>query len=196
MSELGKYVVSEGKVFEPLDDNKYQVEIYKAESEMGLKFQTAIPEAQLKITFVVLDEDKTVAEEGVQVPVRGRRLWTQTTTVFSPVGSKKPTKLTQLTTAVFGHELEKAEVETFDENDLTGKQLCVMVGPKVRADGSKGNKILSYSKAVKQLPKYDDSEWAERNKPDVVKKSEAVDTSGFEADMDKLAEENAKKAKK
>jgi hypothetical protein len=205
----GHYTVSEGKTFEPLVDDKYQVEVYKAEPFMGTEYQSSIPQEQVKFTFVVLNDDKTVMDEGQEVSVRGRRLWLQTTTQFSPVGSKKPTNLTQLVAAVFGKELEPAEVEVFDHNDLLGKQLLVMVGQKKRQDGTIGNKILSFSKITKELPKFDESEFADSLKARTnVKKSEPVtavpakevkppaksEAETFEADMDKATAEHVKKA--
>lgn len=118
----------------------------------------------------------------------------QTTTKFSPVGSKKPTNLTQLVAAVYNHELEAPEVETFDETDLLGKQLCVLVGQKNREDGSIGNKILSFSKVVKQLEKYDDSEFATSRQGAVKKSAPAIADTGedFEAEMDKAAKAKSK----
>jgi len=190
---MGKYSVSEGKVFEALPVDKYQLEIYEAKPFTGTEYGKSTPQEQVKFTFVVLNDDKTVLEEGVEVPVRGRRLWLQTTTMFSPVGSKKPTNLTQLVAAVVGHELESTEVEAFDEVSIIGKQLCVLVGQKNREDGSVGNKILSFSKIAKELPKYSDGEFGEGRKEAVKKSQAAVPSTGdFEKDMNELA---AKKAK-
>ena len=184
---MAKYSVSEGKTFEALPADKYQVEIYEAKPFTGTEYGTSNPQDQVKFTFVILNDDKMAPEGNVEVPARGRRLWLQTTTKFSPVGSKKSTNLTQLVVAVYGHELESAEVEVFDETDLLGKQLCVLVGQKSREDGSIGNKILSFSKAVKQLEKYDDSEFATSRKEAVGKSAPAVVDSGedFEAEMTK-----------
>ncbi len=181
---MGRYTVNEGKTFEPLKEDKYQVEIYGAEPYTGTEYQSTIPQEQVKFTFVILDEDKTCPENGVEVPVRGRRLWDQTTTVFSPVGSTKPTKLTQITAAVFGHELAPEEVAVFEEADLIGKQLCVMVGKKIRTDKSVGNKILSFSPADKQLPKYDDSDFGDGRKAEVKKSQPAIAPDDFEKEMD------------
>jgi len=191
---MGKYVVSEGRVFEALPADKYTAEIYEAKPFTGTEYGTSNPQDQVKFTFVVLNNDKMIPEGDIEVPARGRRLWLQTTTKFSPVGSKKSTNLTQLVAAVFGHELEPAEVEVFDETDLLGKQLCLLVGQKNREDGSIGNKILSFSKADKQLEKYDDSEFASNRKEAVRKSAPAVVDSGedFEAEMDKAV---AKKVK-
>lgn len=186
---MGIFSVSEGKYFEPLTDDKYQVEIYGAEPFTGTEFQSSVPQEQVKFTFMVLDQDKTYNDQGKDVPVRGRMLWDNTTTKTSPVGSTKPTKLTQLTSAVFGHELTQEEVDKLEVSDFVGKQLCVMVGQKTRQDGTIGNKILSYSKATKQLPKYDDSERMGGQGQTVTKKSApaVADVSDFEAEMDAQA---------
>ena len=191
---MGKYSVSEGKTFEALPADKYQVEIYEAKPFTGTEYGTSNPQEQVKFTFVILNDDKMVPEGDVEVPARGRRLWLQTTTKFSPVGSKKSTNLTQLVAAVYGHELEAPEVETFDETDMLGKQLCVLVGQKNREDGSIGNKILSFSKVVKQLEKYDDSEFATSRKEAVRKSAPAIADTGedFEAEMDKAAKAKSK----
>lgn len=189
---MGKYTISEGKSYEALPDDKYQVEIYAAEPFVGTEYQSQVPQDQVKFTFVILNDDKTVLEDGVQVPARGRRLWLQTTTIFSPVGFKKQTNLTLLAAAVYGHELEEKEVTAFDEKDLLGKQLCLMVGQKRRQDGSTGNKILSFSKAEKLLSKYDDSEFkASRQAAVKVSQGVGADPDSFEADMDKMAKEKA-----
>ncbi len=190
---MAKYSVSEGKTFEALPADKYQVEIYEANPFTGTEYGTSNPQEQVKFTFVVLSDDKTVPEGGVEVPARGRRLWLQTTTKFSPVGSKKPTNLTLLVAAVFGHELEPEEVGVFSETDLLGKQLCVLVGQKNREDGSIGNKILSFSRAVKQLEKYDDSEFATSRKEAVRKSAPAIADPGdsFVKEMEAAAAEAA-----
>lgn len=190
---MGKYSVSEGKMFEALPADKYQVEIYDAKPFTGTEYGTSNPQEQVKFTFVILDDNKMVSEGDVEVPARGRRLWLQTTTKFSPVGSKKSTNLTQLVAAVYGHEFEAPEVEAFEETDLLGKQLCVLVGQKNREDGSIGNKILSFSKATKQLSKYDDTEFATSRKEAVKKSTPAVaDGEDFEAEMDKAAKAKSK----
>ena len=195
---MGKYTMSTGKEFGPLPEDKYQVEIYAAEPFMGTKFNSVEEQERLKITFVILDEDKKMLEDGVEVPVRGRRLWSRTSTVFSPVGSKKATNLTKLVSAVFGHELEQAEVDTFEESDLLGKQLCVMVDAKAGTDGTVWNNVLSFSKATKQLPKYDDSEFASNRKEAVRKSSPAIVDSGdsFVKEMEAAAAEAALKESK
>src|SRR3990167_7047565 len=124
---MGKYTMNSGKNFEPLPEDKYQVEIYAVEPFMGTKFNSAEEEERLKFTLVILDEDKKMLEEGVEVPIRGRRLWSRTSTEFSPPGSKKPTNLTKLVAAVIGHEATQEEADAFDEAALIGNQLCVMV---------------------------------------------------------------------
>src|SRR3990167_7819034 len=119
--------MNSSKSFDPIPEDKYQVEIYAAEPFMGTKFKSTEEQARVKFTFVILDEDKKMLEEGVEVPVRGRRLWSRTSTEFSPPGSKKPTNLTKLVAAVIGHEATQEEADAFDEAALIGKQLCVMV---------------------------------------------------------------------
>lgn len=190
---MGNYSMSSGKSFEPLPEDKYTVEVFDAETYMGTKYRSTEEELRVKFTFVILDEDKTMTEDGAEVPVRGRRLWARTTTKFSQPGSSKPTKLTKLVAAVIGHEPTQEEADSFDEKTLIGKQLCVMVDAKPGEDGTIWNNVLSFSKATKQLPKFDELDAAE-NKKTAVKKSQPVtDTTDFEADMDKLAAEKAKK---
>lgn len=187
---MGKFSMGTGKNFEPLPEDKYQVEVLGAELFMGTKFRSTEEEERLKVTFVVLDKDKTFVEDGVNTPVYGRRLWARTSTMFSPPGSKKPTNITKLVAAVYGHEFETAEADVFDEQDLIGKQLCVMVDAKAGPDGRVWNNILSFSKATKELPKYDELEGKE-----MVKKSQPAvkaNTDDFVKEMDAEA---AKKKK-
>jgi len=183
---MGKYSMNSGKDFSPIPEDKYTVEIYAAEIFTGTKFQSTEEAQRLKITFVILDEDKKMPEEGKEVPVRGRRLWARTSTVFSPPGSKKSTNLTKLVAAAYGHELEEAETSVFDETDLLGKQLCVMIDAKAAPDGKVWNNVLSYSKATKELPKWDELEGTKHD-PKVKESKSATAGDDFEKSMDEAA---------
>jgi hypothetical protein len=107
--------------------------------------------------------------------------------------------LTKLVAAALGHELDQTEVDGFNESTLLGKQLCVLIDAKAGTDGTVWNNIISYSKATKQLPKFDDSEMKDRQ---AVKKSQPAvaddkvvtyaDPDSFEKEMDANV---AKKAK-
>lgn len=185
--------MSSGKEFAPLPPNMYQVEIFAAETYEGAKFHSTEIETKLKLTLVILDEDKTMVEGSVEIPVRGRRLWARMPARFSIPGSKKATNLTKMVAVVFGHEFEQAEVDAFDEADLIGKQVCVLVDAKPSDDGTVWNNVLSFSKASKQMPKYDELSDHPGSKETVTKKSEPVDTKGFEEEMDELMASKAKK---
>ena len=75
-----------------------------------------------------------------------------------------------------------------------------MVTQETRQDGSIGNKIISFSKATKELPKYDDSEFAEKEKlfRTIIEPPPEANNSGsdFVAEMDaEAAKAKAKVAK-
>lgn len=187
--------INEGKSFDPVPEDKYQVQVTDVEAVIQMNYQGTQEEERLRYTFTILDPDKTMQDEaGNPAPLRGRKLWSRFTKVLSLPGASKASNLTKLIAAVFGRELERAELEVFEPEDIIGKQLSVMVNQtKSKADGNIYNNIISFSKAGKEMEPWTDD--GKGTKPPVRKSQPATTASkpeDFEKEMDELAAKRAK----
>jgi hypothetical protein len=186
--------INEGKSFDPIPEDKYQVQIYDVEAVMVTNTFKQVEEERLRYTFIVLDPDKTmpgISPEGTApAAIRGRRLWARFSKTLSIPGSTKPSNLTKLVSAVYGRELAKPELETWEPEDIIGKQVCVMVSKEVKGENVYNN-ILSYSKANALLEPWVDKD-GDHKKEATVKKSQPAVADSFEKDMDELAAKHKK----
>lgn len=108
----------------------------------------------LNYEFIILTEG--TCEDGSKT--RGRKLWQAVT---PSLNSKS--RLFKLARATYGKELSQKELESFDPEDLLGRQVDCMVDQKPSADGSAiYNNILSFAKTAKKLK--DDFEWTDADR--------------------------------
>ena len=142
-----KVIIRTGSDFEPLQADKYTVQITDVNLKMAFNQWQGKEVEMLNYTFTVLD-DKLVAEKILGNDMsRGRFLWHK----MSPSLSSK-SWLLKLAKAVYGRELTKEEIDTFDPEAIIGKQVTVMVDQSPSKDGTMiFNNILSYSKVLKPL---------------------------------------------
>jgi len=191
--------INEGKSYSPIPEDKYQVQVSDVEAIVMMNSFKGIEEERLKYQFTILDPDKTMPGdktlgEAETVNLRGRKLWSRLAKVLSTPGATKASHLTKLVTAVYGRELEKAELAVFEPEDLIGKQLSVMVNQEAsKKDGTIYNNIISYSKATGQMEAWVEDE---KSKKPAVRKSEpaiAQAPEDFEKEMDaEVAKRNKK----
>jgi len=164
-----------GGDFDPIPMDKYTVQIADVNLKSRFNKWKGEEEEILNYQFTVLDE-KPMTEEGGTT--RGRFLWHG----MSPsLGAKS--WLLKLAKAVYGRELTKVDMESFDPEAIVGKQVDVMVEQNPSKDGTAiFNNIVAYSKTLKQLKP--DFEWTDADR----KSSKEVEKATEPAFEDPLKE--------
>jgi hypothetical protein len=181
--------VNEGKSFDAVPDDKYQLQIMKAEAVMQMNFQGTQEEERLKFTFSILDPDKKMKSKDasgaiVENPLRGRKLWARFSKNLTAPGASKLSNLTKFVNALYGRELKKEELDVWEPEDVIGMQICGLVNKEAdkKDPAVFWNNITSFSFAEKQM----EALKAEDNAASAgVKKSQPVKTTpdDFEKEM-------------
>ncbi len=123
--------------YDNLPEDTYQVEItdieHSVEADPFAKDKSGEEFDYLKFTFIVLNPNDTF--EGTingEQPVRGRRMWVQNVKwKMSPPGDYPASKLYRIASAVNGGKVfNKTECNSFNPNDLIGRQLRIVVKEK------------------------------------------------------------------
>ena len=189
--------INEAGKWDALPEDRYQVQVEDVEMVLSMNSYKGVEEERLKYLFIVLDsEKKLVGADGVEQPVRGRKLWARFSKNLSLKDGKLATtgqisNLTKFLNAVYGRQLEKAEVEVWEADDVIKKQVCVMVDQKPDDSGNVWNNILSFSSAKVQMEPVVE---VEKKKEAVKKSAPAIVDSGedFEKDMDEAVKAGSK----
>lgn len=147
MIDKSKLNIKVGGDFEALPADKYTAQISDVSLVTQFDQYKGVERDLLNFQFTILDNKETGSVEST----RGRLVWQR---VSQTLGGRS--KLGKLAIAVYGRELTKEEMESFDPEDLIGKQVDVMVVQNPSADGTTiYNNIISVSKVVKKLKAVD-----------------------------------------
>ena len=146
-----------GKKFDPLPPDVYQVEILDIEEREGTKYQSSEVETQISVKFVVIEAG----------PHYGRFIWSSCSPKVT--GGTKQSKLYQVIVAALNREFTRDELQKAHEivtpeflNGLIGKQLRLTLSQKDKQDGSgRTNKIEAYMPKKTDLAKYDENKKAD-----------------------------------
>lgn len=176
-----------GGNFNPIADGAYTLQIVDVTMVSGFNKFKGVDEEKLNYQFAVLDD--TPQDDGSTS--RNRYLWKRCS-----LSMNEKSWLYKLAKAVYGHDLNKEEMEKFDAESIIGKQVKALVSQSPSSDGATiYNNIMTFSKADKQLEPVEF-----QAKPSVVEKETTSVASPEEVDPDKLIEEiekaNQKPAKK
>jgi hypothetical protein len=133
--------------YDPIPMDKYTVQIADVNFKVQRNAFKGIEEERLNFQYIILDDKPISDEEGAE-SVRGRYLWHAVTPALS-----SKSWLLKLAKAVYGRDLTKEEMESFDPESLIGKQVDVVVEQNTGKDGvTIYNNITSYGKNLKKLP--------------------------------------------
>lgn len=185
MLDKSKLKIKTGGDFEPLPIDKYTAQITDINLVTQMNSFKGVEEDLLKFTFTILDDKQT--EDGEST--RGRLVWYRVT---QSLGARA--KLGKLAQAVYGRDLTKEEKESFDPEDMIGKQVDLLIDQNPDKNDSSiiYNNITSVSKNVKKLKSTDI-----QTSPTVVTKKTvaavAPDAEEPEAFINNLEKENEKK---
>ena len=136
-----------GGDFDPIPIDKYTVQIADVNYKTQRNNFKGIEEERLNFQFIVLDDKPVSGDEGA-ASTRGRYLWHAVT---PSLGQKS--WLLKIAKAVYGRELTKEEMLSFDPEAIIGKQVDVVVEQNTGKDGvTIYNNIASYAKNTKPLP--------------------------------------------
>lgn len=143
MLEGKKYNIKVGGDYDPIPADKYTVQIEDITLVTQFNKWKGEDQELLNYQYVVLD-DKATEDGGT---TRGRYLWHR---MSQSLSSKS--WLMKFVKAVYGRDLTREELESFDPEAVMGKQVDVMVEVNPSKDGSAVyNNIISYSKNLKAL---------------------------------------------
>lgn len=183
--DKSKLKIKVGGDFEALPADKYTAQVSDVSLVTQFNKFKGIEEDLLNFKFTILDDKETESGEST----RGRLVWQR---VSQTLGGRS--KLGKLAIAIYGRELTKDEMETFDPESLLGKQVDIMVVQNPSSDGTTiYNNIISVSKAIKKLKPVEDQEQA---KP-LVKKTvpaTAPDAEDPEEFINKLEQDKRSKS--
>lgn len=147
MLEGRKAVIKFGGNFEPVPADKYTCQIIDVNFKTQFNSFKGVDEEKLNFKFVILDDKSFTNEAGAEESTRGRNLWHAMTPTF---GEKA--WLSKFVKAVYGRELTKNELETFDPEAVVGKQVDIMVNQAPNKDNTAiYNNIVAYTKTTKKL---------------------------------------------
>jgi hypothetical protein len=145
-----KVIIKVAGDYDPIPMDKYTVQIADVNFKVQRNPFKGIEEERLNFQFIILD-DKPISDEDGAESVRGRYLWHSVTPALSP-----KSWLFKLAKAVYGRDLTKEEMESFDPESLIGKQVDVVVEQNTGKDGiTVYSNITSYGKNIKKLPGID-----------------------------------------
>ena len=148
--------------YDPIPMDKYTVQIADVNFKVQRNPFKGVEEERLNFQFIILD-DKPVSDEDGAESVRGRYLWHAVTPALS-----SKSWLLKLAKAVYGRDLTKEEMESFDPESLIGKQVDVVVEQNTGKDGiTVYSNITSYGKNIKKLPEIE----VARKEEEVIEKS-------------------------
>lgn len=186
MLDKTKVNIKVGGDFEALPADKYTAQVSDVSLVTQFNKFKGIEEDMLNFQFTILDEKETENEEST----RGRLVWQR---VSQTLGGRS--KLGKLAIAVYGRELTKDEMETFDPEDLIGKQVDIMVVQNPSTDGTTiYNNILNVSKVIKKLKPLEET--AKVVPAKITKKTVAAvapDAQDPDTLIDELEKENKQK---
>lgn len=159
-----KFEEREGKTFDPLPEDVYQVELFDIEAQEKPSYDDKTKmETVLSFQFVVLDEGE----------YRGRSIWRNFVPTYLYIGKNGKNALYQITEAMIMRELTDEERFSFGSdfiNKLVGYQLRVGVKNKEGKEGKVFSNIDQFYMKKGTLPKLTDEE-KEKARP---KKKDAV----------------------
>jgi len=162
-----KFDVKERKVYPPIPEDMYQVELFDISMEViDDKNDAGAKQTILKFQFVVLDAGE----------YRGRSIWRNFVPVYLWKADNSKNALYQITKAIIQRELNESEMENFDSdyiNKLIGFQCRVTT---VNKNGKGKNVDAIYTNIDKFLPKKEllDGLTNEEKEKAVVKPKEAI----------------------
>ena len=169
-----KVVAPNGKEFEVLPQDIYQVELLDVEQKTQKKWKSDEEEDVFVFTFVILDDGEFY----------GRRMWEYAAQKLSKYkgGSKLYKALVGLNGGVqLTDEACMTPEETCSDNAinaLIGKQVRLTVGQKAKQDGSLKNVIESYLPVKKDLPAFN---------PDNIQKADETAVDGVKDMADEIS---------
>lgn len=139
-----KFDVKERKVYPPIPEDMYQVELFDISMEVvDDKNDAGAKQTILKFQFVVLDAGE----------YRGRSIWRNFVPAYLWKADNSKNALYQITKAIIQRELNESEMENFDSdyiNKLIGFQCRVTT---VNKNGKGKNADTLYTNIDKFLPK-------------------------------------------
>jgi len=182
--DKSKLSIRVGGDFEPIAPDKYTAQISDVTYVTQFNKFKGVEEELLNFQFTILDDKQTDSGEST----RGRLVWQR---VSQTLGGRS--KLGKLAVAVYGRELTREEMESFDPNDLIGKQVDIMVVQNPSSDGTTiYNNIISVSKNTKKLtevePQVAKSTGVIEKKTVAAVAPDAQDPDAFISQMEKEAE--------
>jgi hypothetical protein len=123
------FEMKEGKTFDPLPEDVYQVELFDIELQEKPSYNDkTVMEKVMSFQFVVLDEGG----------FRGRSIWKNFVPTYLYIGNNGKNALYQITEAIIARELKDEEIATFGSdfiNKLVGYQCRVTVKNKESKEG-------------------------------------------------------------
>ena len=173
----------EQKVYPPIKEDVYQVELLDVSSEMKNKYQSTEMERVMAFQFTIL-KGKDGEED-----LRGRNIWRNFVPTYLYIGKNGKNVLYQILEALVGHELspeEEAKLDSDFLSNLVGKQCRVVIKNK-KTDKATYSNIDSLLVATEQLTPLTDEEKENcrvKPKEDISEKAEypqpAEDTINLE----------------
>jgi len=141
----------EGKTYDPLPEQIYQVEVLDITLTEGTKYKSTEKIKQLSFQFTLL-EGEAKGER-----LRGRSVWKNFVQTSLYVGKNGKNSLYQIIEACIGRELSREEemkgIDNNFLNALIGEQLKVFTEHKPSKDGSKiFDNIIKFMPAPDKLP--------------------------------------------
>ncbi|MEI9966197.1 MAG: DUF669 domain-containing protein [Candidatus Moraniibacteriota bacterium] len=135
------FPVKEGKTFDPLPEDVYQVELLDIEMQEKPSYNDkSVMENVLSFQFVVLDDGE----------FRGRSIWRNFVPTFLYIGKNGKNALYEITEAIIKRELTQEEEAMFGSdfiNKLIGYQCRVVVKNKEGKEGKVFSNIDSFMPA-------------------------------------------------
>ncbi len=148
-----KFEVKEKKVYPPLPEDMYQVELFDIDMEsVPDKNNPGQMQQVLKFQFVVLDDGEFEAE-GQKLKVRGRSIWRNFVPTYLWKKGNEKNALYQITKAIIQRDLTEQEIADFSSdfiNKLIGYQ-CRVTTLNVAGKGKSADQ--TYTNIDKFLPK-------------------------------------------
>ena len=180
----------EAKVYPPLPENIYQVELLDINSETRATYDTRFMSDEEQVKETVFKFQYTLLSgKNKEEDLRGRNVWHNFVPASLYIGKNGKNALYRIVEALMGRELtQEEEVNGINGeflNDLIGKQCRIGTKHKASKDGSKvfDNVETYYAIEKEETPLTDDEKEEARVKvKDGVKEEKAEDSTELEKD--------------
>ncbi|MCP4761482.1 MAG: hypothetical protein GY870_06850, partial [archaeon] len=176
IKENFKIEKEEKKVYPPLPENIYQVELLDVNVENRATYDTRNNQEEEKIYENVLKFQFTLLSgKNGEEDLRGRNVWENFVQASLYIGKKGKNKLYQIVESLIGRDLTREEEATFHSdklNNLIGKQCRIGIKHRIKDNATYDN-IDAYYASESEQEKLSDKEKEDARVKD---KSETIET--------------------